>query len=246
MPRRIMRSAFVFAASGFTLTALALTGAATANASVTPGFDTAFAGYAAGGPFTYRFVQTDTPVAKCRVVAGNNATAEIALAADNGRDVAHIDVLCGGGHGTVLWSTVAHGHGHFNLSPEVGQVLRISVFRDYANCKDSFKVTNLTTHTGRTVTVRTECTHAYRHAMVGAFLNTPGQVKPPATTHRLWAFRNSRITSKKGIKGSLCAPWPVTKFRATTTGTSSGAVLAFPTSLTNNCRDFFVKLKGTS
>ncbi len=246
MPKRIARTVLTLAASGFTLTALALSGSTAANASVTTGSDTAFAGYTAGGPFTYRFVQTDTTVAKCRVVPGNNATAMIALAADNGRDVAHINVLCGGGHGTVQWSTEEHGHGHFNLAPEVGQVLQISVFRNYATCEDSFKANNLTTHTSRTVTVRTDCTHAYRHASVGAFLNTPGQVKPPAATQRLWGFRNSMITSKSGIKGSLCAPWPVTKFSATTTGTSSGTVLAFPTSLTNDCRNFFVNLKGTS
>lgn len=246
MRRRIAHSVLALAASGVTLTALALTNATVANASITTGFDAAFAGYSAGGPFTYRFVQTETPVAKCRVVSGNNATAMIALAADNGRDVAHIDVLCGGGHGTVLWSSEGHGHGHFNLSPEVGQLLRISVFRDYATCRDSFKATNVTTGTSRTVTVGTDCKHVYRHASVGAFLNTPGQVKPPATTQRLWSFRNSAITSKKGIKGSLCAPWPVTKFIATTTGTSSGDVLAFPTGLTNSCRNFFVNIKGTS
>jgi hypothetical protein len=246
MRKHLVRSVLAFAASGFTLTALALTGATAASASVTTGFDTAFAGYVTGGPYTYRFVQTDVPVAKCRVVPGNNATATIALAADNGRDVAHIEILCGGGHGTVLWSTEAHGHGHFNLSPEVGQVLRISVFRNYSTCRDSFKVTNLTNGTSRTVTVGTECTHAYRHAIVGAFLNTPGSVKPPATTQRLWTFRNTMVTSKNGTKGSLCAPWPVKKFIATTTGTSAGTVLAFPTGLTNNCRNFFVNLKGTS
>lgn len=246
MRRHIVRPVLAIAASGFTLTALALTGATAANASVTTGFDSAFAGYTTGGPFTYRFVQTDVPVAKCRVVSGNNATARIALAADNGRDVAHVDVLCGGGHGTVQWSTEEHGHGHFNVSPEVGQVLRISVFRNYTACTDSFKVTNLTTGTGRTVTVGTDCNHAYRHASVGAFLNTPGQVMPPASTQRLWTFRSSTVTSKNGTKGSLCAPWPVTQFTATTTGTSSGDVLAFPTSLTNDCRNFFVNLKGTA
>ena len=84
----------------------------------------------------------------------------------------------------------------------------------------------------------------YRHAIVGAALNTPSEVKSPANTVRLWTVRNSAVTSLNGTRGTLCGPWPVVKFIATTTGTAMGRVLVFPTALTNGCRNFEVDLKA--
>ena len=93
-------------------------------------------------------------MANCRTVPGNNATVTMALAADNGLDVAHIDVACGGGHGSVTFGTETQASGHFELSPEAGQILRLQIFRSGARCQDEFTATNLTTGNSKMVTIR--------------------------------------------------------------------------------------------
>ncbi len=249
MKTRITRSVLAAVAAASAVAALALTGAAASasvgTASFTTRYDTSFAGYVTGGSFKFRFVHASIPVPACQTNPNNNAVATIALTSNVPGEVAHIDMSCNGGHDSVTFGTQTHAQGAFRLSPSVGDVVRISVFRRASSCSDEFTATN--TATGRTqmVTIRTPCNVIYRHAVLGATLVNPSGVMPPPAKVRLWVFRDSGITSTGPvIHGTICGPWPAGRDIATTTGTVTGKVLLFPTLPSNNCHNFGVWLNG--
>jgi hypothetical protein len=223
-------------------------GAATSGPLViTTSYDTAFAGYITGGDWRFRFVAADVPMAKCLPRAGgtadNNAVASIALTSNIAGQAAHIDLSCDGGAGSVRYGATASSDLPFALSPSVGDVLRISVFRNRAAGQGEFVATN--TATGRTQKVTLSVPGViYRHAALGATFENPAGVALPTTKVRLWVFRNIAITSYSGNHGTICGPWPTDKFIATTTGTASGTVLMFPSNPSNSCLNFGAWLKG--
>jgi hypothetical protein len=252
MRTRITRSVLAAVAAASAVIGLALAGAVTASASVgtasfTTRFDTSFAGYVTGGSFKFRFVDASIPVPACQATADNNAVAMIALTSNVAGEVAHIDMACNGGQDSVTFGTQTHAQGAFRLSPSVGDVVRISVFRNAAACTDEFVATN--TATGRTqmVSIGTPCNVIYRHAVLGATLVNPSGVVPPASKVRLWVFRDSDVTSTGPVvHGTICGPWPADRDIATSTGTITGKVLLFPTLPSNNCHNFGVWLNGAS
>jgi hypothetical protein len=69
--------------------------------------DTNFAGDLTSGSWRFRYVAADVPTAACRSAANQNAVAGIALKSNIFGDVAHIDLRCGGGHGSVMFGTAA-------------------------------------------------------------------------------------------------------------------------------------------
>jgi hypothetical protein len=77
--------------------------------------DTNFAGYLTGGNWRFRYVAADVPVAACRSAANQNAAAGIALKSNIFSEIAHIDLRCGGGHGSVMFGFAAEAEGHFQL-----------------------------------------------------------------------------------------------------------------------------------
>lgn len=248
MHKRLRNAVLAAAAAGATVASAGLAGQVPAGAATTSEpaaiktvIDTDFAGYVTGGDWRFRFVTADVPMAKCRSVSNQNADARIALKSNVFDEVAHIDLRCGGGHGSVRFGTTAQAEGHFELSPSVGDVLRISVYRNRAACKDVFVATNTKTSKTQTITRRTACKVVYRHAQLGATLLAIG-VSPPARNVRLWSLRNTAMTSYSGRHGTICGPWPSTKHLAA----PIIAVRMIPSNLTNSCRDFSVLLKGRS
>jgi hypothetical protein len=204
--------------------------------------DTNFAGYLTVGNWRFRYVTADVPMAACRSVANQNAVAGIALKSNIFSEIAHIDLRCGGGHGSVMFGTAPKAAGHFQLSPSLGDVLRVSIFRDVAACRDEFTATNTRTNNTKRVTVRTPCQLVYRHAQPGATLtDISGTWSPPAANVRLWSFRNVAITSYNGTRGTICGPWPAEKHLAAPVIT----VRMIPSDTSNGCRNFSVLLKGT-
>jgi hypothetical protein len=242
------KASLVIAAAGLTLASAGLPGAfpaaaspAAADPAATAVIDTNFAGYLTGGNWRFRYVAADVPMAACRAVANQNAMAGIALKSNIFSEIAHIDLRCGGGHGSVMFGTTPKAQGHFRLSPSVGDVLRISVFRDVAACRDEFTATNTRTHNTTRVTARTPCQLVYRHAQPGATLtDISGTWSPPAANVRLWAFRNVAITSYNGTRGTICGPWPAEKHLAAPVIT----VRMVPSAPSNSCRVFSVLLPG--
>lgn len=131
--------------------------------------DTVFAGYVTDGAWRFRFVAADVPVQRCRSASNQNATAGVALKSNVVGQMAHIDLSCDGGPGSVRFGTTTHAEGAFGLSPRVGDVLRISIMRNRAASRDEFAATN--TRSGRTQKVTVSVPGViYRHAQVGATL----------------------------------------------------------------------------
>lgn len=249
MPKRIFSAFLAIAAAGAAMASAGLAAAAPAAASsaaprpavIKTVIDTDFAGYVTGGTWRFRYVAATVPVAKCRSQASQNAAAGIALKASKLTEVAHLDLFCGGGRGSVRFGTKIDANGRFRLSPHIGNVLRISVFRNQAACLDQFVATNTSTGNREAITVRTPCSVIYRHAQLGAtFVNSAGVFTPPARNVRLWEIRNLAITSYNGTHGTPCGPWPAEKHLAAPVI----AVRMVPSALSNSCRDFGVLLKG--
>jgi hypothetical protein len=244
------KASLVIAAAGLTLASAGLPGALPAAASppaadpaATTVIDTNFAGYLTGGNWRFRYVTADVPMAACRPVANQNAMAGIALKSNIFSEIAHIDLRCGGGHGSVTFGTTPKAEGHFPLSPSLGDVLRVSIFRDVAACRDEFTATNTRTHNTTRVTVRTPCQLVYRHAQPGATLTSiSGTWSPPAANVRLWSFRNVAITSYNGTHGTICGPWATEKHLAAPVIT----VRMVPSAPSDSCRVFSVLLPGSA
>jgi hypothetical protein len=248
---RVNKASLAIAAAGIMASAglasvlpAAASPAPASRPAITTVIDTNFAGYVTGGTWRFRYVAAEVPMAACRSAANQNAMAGIALKSNIFSEVAHIDLRCGGGHGSVMFGTAAEAEGHFQLSPAVGDVLRISIFRDTAACRDEFTTTNTKTNNTKTVTVSTPCQRVvYWHAAPGATLtDISGTWSPPATNVRLWEFRNVAITSYNGTHGTICGPWSAGKHLAAPVIT----VRMIPSDPSGSCRSFSVLLKGTS
>jgi hypothetical protein len=252
MHTRVTKASLAIAAAGITIVSAGLARVLPAAASparaaqhtaITTVIDTNFAGYLTGGNWRFRYISADVPMAACRSAAHQKAVAGIALKSNIFGEVAHIDLRCGGGHGSVMFGTAGEAEGHFQLSPSVGDVLRISIFRNTAACRDEFTATNTRTDNTKTVTVATPCQVIYRHAQPGATLtDISGTWSPPAANVRLWEFRNVAITSYNGTHGTICGPWPTEKHLAAPVIT----VRMIPSAPSSSCRSFSVLLKGTS
>jgi hypothetical protein len=249
MHRRIKLAFLAATAATATLTSLGLAGATGASAAasgplvITTSYDQGFAGYVTGGSWRFRYVAASVPMAKTQTPPGNNGLLRIALSSNVATQVAYIDLRSGGGPGSVTFASGGHA-GQFNLSPSVGDVMRISVYHNAAASRDELVATN--TASGRTVKV-TFSTPAvtYRHATLGVYIPNEGVTPPPANV-RLWVFRNADETSYNGTHGTLFGPWPTVKFIDTTTGTVGGNVVMYPTNPSNSGHNFGVWLKGTS
>ncbi len=247
---RRMRGTVGVAAAGAALAGLAGTVPAYAIAGPSPAaprpviktvIDTVFAGYVTTGHRRFRYVAATVPIARCRSKDTQNAKARVALAANAITQVAHVDLFCGGGRGSVRFGTVIDEGRRLDLAPGIGDVMRISVFRNQAACRDRFTATDTTTHASDTVSVHIPCAVTYRHAELGGVLiKFEGAFKPPPVNVRLWAISNLAITSIDGTRGTPCGPWPAEKHLAAPVI----AVRMIPSALTNRCRDFAILLKG--
>lgn len=251
MRRRMRSAALAAAVMAAAIASAALTGAAPAGASsVTPKapaiktvIDTMFAGYVTTGKWRYRFVAATVPVAKCRAQANQNAAARIALSTSTIGQAAQIDLFCGGGKGSVRFGTVTGGAGTFGLSPRVGDVLKISIYRNRAARRDELVATNTRTRNTKSVAVRTPCPVTYRHAEFGATLtDISGTWSPPPKNMRLWDIEGNSVTSYNGTRGSVCGRWPAEKHLAAPVIT----VRMIPSALSNGCKDFSVLIKGSA
>jgi hypothetical protein len=151
--RGIARAAYAAAAAGIALTTAGLTGTGAAGAAMAPQttgapvYTTKWAGYQAAGGRWFRFVFTTLTVPS----ADNGAESTMADIALNGRDpnwAADITVMPGGGPGSVLYMDPLTGF--FNLSPDVGDQLAISIFYDQHG-HDYYTATDITQGTSQRV-----------------------------------------------------------------------------------------------
>jgi hypothetical protein len=241
--RAIARAACAAAAAGIALTAVGLagTGAATAATAApqttgTPIYTANWAGYQAGGGRWFRFVSTTLTVPDITNGA-DKSMADIALNGSNPNWVADITVMPGGGPGSVLYEDPLTNF--FNLSPDVGDQLAISIFYDQHG-HDYFTATDITQGTAQTV--RSDVGGpVYTTAWLRGLRISP--LDPPPADIRIWHFTGSHLTTYTGVHGTILGPWTTSKLIATTDGTASGEVLMSPSSLRDGGQNFGVWLR---
>ncbi|HUZ35643.1 MAG TPA: hypothetical protein VMV17_04875 [Streptosporangiaceae bacterium] len=233
MHRRITGLAVTAAAAGTAAIALVLPAGSLAGAATTashPGipaiYTTRSAGYVTGGSWRFRFVQTYVTVPPCPADPGNNTLASAGLAGGSGY-LASIAIVCGGGASSVGYLDHHFRNGAFRLSPRVGDVLRISVYRDQKRSRDYFTVADVSTGRAQTVAVTTARDVVYRHAVLAVSVDNT-KVSRPGRDLRLWSFQRSRVTSGSGVRGWLRGPWATQRLVDTATGTAAGTVIMSP------------------
>ena len=225
------------AASGSTAAGTA--GAATGSMRVFynnhgAGYDTAYY-----DNWRFRYVATTVPVAACRIAPSKNPDAETQLWGGT-KWFAAIAVFCNGGADGIGFydqeSATTQASGTFRLSPRVGDRLRISISRNVAGHQDSFTVTNLRTGRSQTVRVTTSTAVVYHHAFVGSEIDRNADVMPlPATSKLLWNFRNSRVVTYGGVRGTFFGPWTTVE---EIDRTSAGVTVMYPGHLSSGGAGF--------
>jgi hypothetical protein len=179
------------------------------------------AGYVTGGRWRFRYAGTALKIPACQTDPGDNAGASVSLSAGP-RYLASIAVVCGGGADSIGYLDRHFGTGAFHLSPAVGDVVKIGIYRKAGH--DYFAVTDLTSGSSQTVTVATPPAVVYRQAALLASIDT-SKVRAPARDVRLWTFRDGTVTSYGGQRGAVFGPWITREVVSTTDGTASGSVV---------------------
>jgi len=112
--------------------------------------------------------------------------------------------------------------------------------------RDEFTASS--TRTGRTehVTVSTPAGIRYIHAQADSFAPDNSAITLQTSQIPLWSFANIDVTTNSGVHGGLTGPWSTSELIDTIDGTSTGHVVMFPSSLTNNGHDFSTLLNTAS
>ena len=254
MGYHIFRAGLVAMAAGVTVATLGLVGAASAGPATAASragipilYNESTAGYYDGHGVArlFRFVGTTVPVAACQPKTiipykGDNANAMIALRGVEAVQEAVLVVGCDGGPGSIVYTDNGTS-GVINLAPSVGDVLRISVYREVTALKDQYTVTDAMTGVTKEVTISTAATAGvkYHYAELGSVINNTGIASRPVLTTRLWVFKDCSVTTYTGVHGTILGAWPTYRLWDTTDGTASGTSVMYPTTPSGNGRGQF-------
>jgi hypothetical protein len=206
-------------------------------------YTTGFAGYTDdGGPFRFAGTTMTVPTAQ---TAANGGTALVGFGHNGGptpRPYANIEVLPGGGTGSISYDSNA-AHGTFTVNPKPGDQLRVSVYYD-RNGHYSLAVTDTTQATTQTITMAAPyaASMPLNSAGVAVMFDNSAMTPPPADT-QIWQFTTSNVTTYGGDHGSILGPWATSQRIDTTDGTHTGAVVADASVLANAGQDFGVWLR---
>jgi hypothetical protein len=235
-------------AAAAALTTAGLAGAAAPALAVTRSplltwYNTEHAGYMAANRW-FRFASTTLTVPPRIVPQDNSGDAVIELHAtcpgQCSPPFAEILVEPGGGPGSISYQGLLTG-GTFQVSPQVGDHLTVSVYYDRQG-HDYFTATDLEQQTTQTIQLPAGPPNlVYDHAELHA--EVIGDVTPPAADTRLWKFTGTRLTTYTGVHGTVQGPWQLTQFIKTTDGFYTGAVVASPSALRNGGQNFSVWLR---
>jgi hypothetical protein len=204
----------------------------------------ALTGYQAGGGRWYRYLATTvtvppTPITQPALDIGLTGIRLAHTGGPTPGPIAYLYVEQGGGPGSLRWDSSTRA-GTFAVSPDVGDVLTISIYYDQQG-HNYFTVTDITK--GITQTVKNAAgpeiaSMPYNTARVVVAVDD-NDLNPPATDTKIWAFSGTRVTTYTGVKGSLLGPWATSEIVLTSTGTS----LVSPSVLSNGGQDFSVWLR---
>jgi hypothetical protein len=253
--RTFPRTAYAAAAAAaVTITTLGLTGAGSASAAsaVTQSsmgpmvYTTSQAGYVTGGRY-FRYVATTVRVPYLQYQAGNNGSAEVVLGSRVGPP-ATLRVATGGGTGSIsyVWSSGTEFHTGYmsGVAPAPGDLLRLSIYYGRGQSRDHFTAADITQGVSQSVSVDVVPV-IYTAAEAAGVVNNATVVAPTVAT-RLWAFKDSRVTTYSGVHGTLLGPWTTSQIIDTTTGTTTGAVVINSPVLWNSGQNFGVWLRPTA
>jgi hypothetical protein len=195
------------------------------------------AGYFTSG-MQFRYVAAKVRVPAGQKIKANNGPVSLSLYGSG--HSAKLLVRAGGGAGSISYDN-GFGHGTVRLSPHVGNILRVSVYRDQATSRDEFVVTNTSTGRSRTTWVATPQTVAYRHASITCRVDDSRTIAPPASV-RLWSVKAVHITSYSGVRGSVIGRWSTSELIDTLDGTSGSNVVLIATTPWHHSQNFGIWL----
>jgi hypothetical protein len=197
------------------------------------------AGYMmAGGGWRFRYITTTLTVPGSTTRA---TSAQIGLGAPE--DAVYLNVNSGGGPGSI-WYTISYWDTAKTLAvaPSAGDQVTLSIYEDRSARKDYFTAVDLST--GATATA---VEGFYPYAFNQAWVKGGGPTWSLASSStRLWAFKDTRLTSWNGTHGTLLGPWPSYRIIGTRGGTWTGTVVLRPTYPWNNGHNFSVWWRAAS
>jgi hypothetical protein len=237
--KRIFTAAAIAAAA---LTGLSLAGPSVvsagassqaATARIASQYNKGSAGYSmTGGGWRFRYIKTTVTVPASTTRA---TSAQIGLMSPE--DAVVLTLKSGGGPGSIsygisYWVTAKT----LPVAPNAGDQVTISIYEDRSARKDYFTAVDLSTG-ARATAVEGFFPYAFDHAWVKG--GGPTWSLASSST-RLWAFKDTSLTSYNGTHGAIFGPWGTSRIIGTQGGTSTGTVVLWPTYPWNNGRNFSV------
>jgi hypothetical protein len=190
------------------------------------------AGYTMSGDgWRFRYIETTLTVPASTTRATH---AQIALAnLDWGLSYVYIDVHSGGGPRSINYGIFGDTAKTFAVTPRAGDQVKISIYYDRATAQNRFTAADLSTGAKATAT------ESYRNAVVDAWVTGSGPTwKLANSTTRLWAFKDTHLTSYNGTHGAIFGPWDTYRVLGTRGGTPDGKLVLWPHYPQNNSQDF--------
>jgi len=191
-----------------------------------------------GGGWRFRYIKTTLTVPASTTRATN---AQVGLMSPE--DAIALTLKSGGGPGSIsydisYWDTAKT----LAVAPSPGDQVTISIYEDRAARKDYFTAVDLSTGARDTAVEG-----FYPYLFEWAWVKGGGPTWSLASSNtRLWAFKDTQLTSTGGTHGTLLGPWPSYRIIGTRGGTSTGAVVLRPTYPWNNGHNFSVMWRAAS
>lgn len=251
------RRLYAAAAAAVAITTMGATGvmaAGTASAAAQSAgaqvYTTSQAGYVTGGRW-FRYVASTVKVAPARsftsyaeVVLGGRGTTPVTLAVKAGGGPASVGFAVG------IQPFGMGGGALAKVAPKAGDLVRLSLYwnrhaTSYSRYGTVYATaTDLTS--GRSQTQALAAGPGIYTAAESAGVVSNATVAAPQASTRLWALRDTKVTTCTGVHGSLYGPWATSTIVDTRNGGPSGRVVISPSPLWNYGQNFGVYLRPTA
>jgi hypothetical protein len=211
-----------------------------AAARIASQYNKGSAGYSmTGGGWRFRYIKTTLTVPASTTRA---TSAQIGLGSRE--DALLLTVNSGGGPGSIQYTTRGADVPPSTLAvePSVGDQVTISIYEDRPARKEYVTAVDLTT--GATATAVRRISPLLFDA---AWVMGSGPTWSLASSNtRLWAFKDTKVTSTRGTHGTLLGPWPSQRIVGTRGGTSTGKVVLRPAYPWNSGHNFSIWWRAAS
>ena len=247
--KRILAAA-AMAAAAITTLSLAVPGAASARTSsqaaaghVVRSYTKTMAGYEmTGGGWRFRYIKTTYTVSRNVTPLESAARITMVLGGKNGS--VYLSPYDNGGS-IEYWLSVWDYSQNLYIPQSVGDKITISIYYDRQAGKVFLTAANLNTGHKATVALGVK-SWVFTRARLVAGGPTWSTWNFASRDTRLWAFRDTTLTSYCGYHGTILGPWNTTRIIATHSGTSAGKVVLWPTWPWSNARNFGVWWRAAS